>query len=53
MQQQTQPLIVPAPQPPFGVHEFVEQSRRMEPSRLNGKEGPMGTEEWIAGRERI
>ncbi|KAL8554780.1 hypothetical protein ACS0TY_002828 [Phlomoides rotata] len=48
----------PPPNPPMPhvivrVNDFVEQFRRLQPPRLNGKEGPLETEEWIAGLERI
>ncbi|KAL8489992.1 hypothetical protein ACS0TY_025769 [Phlomoides rotata] len=61
-QPQPQPQQQPPPPPPMFVpmpplmaraNDFVDQFRRLQPPRLNGKEGPLGTEEWIAGLERI
>ncbi|KAL8526678.1 hypothetical protein ACS0TY_015762 [Phlomoides rotata] len=55
-QQQPPPppsMFVPMPHLVARANDFVEQFRRLQPPRLNGKEGPLGTEEWIAGLERI
>ncbi|KAL8494365.1 hypothetical protein ACS0TY_025252 [Phlomoides rotata] len=50
-QPQQQPMFVPPLK--ARTNDFVDQFRRLQPPRLNGKEGPLGTEEWIAGLERI
>ncbi|KAL8514640.1 hypothetical protein ACS0TY_013648 [Phlomoides rotata] len=47
------PIYAPMPNMVPRANDFVEQFRRLQPPKLNGKEGPLGTEEWLAGLERI
>ncbi|KAL8537344.1 hypothetical protein ACS0TY_012478 [Phlomoides rotata] len=47
------PTYAPMPNMVPRTNDFVEQFRRLHPPKLNGKEGPLETEEWVAGLERI
>ncbi|KAL8511671.1 hypothetical protein ACS0TY_018185 [Phlomoides rotata] len=45
------PMFMPMPPLMARANDFVDQFRRLQSPKLNGKKGPLGTEEWIAGLE--